>query len=425
MTKLALHWQILMAIILATLAGIWSASHPQWLGISLVGVFGFFGTLFMNALMMVIVPLIMSSIICGVASMGGSHDMGRMMGKSLGFYLLSSLLAILVGLLLANIIQPGLVDGAPAKAELHMPDTPVLEQTLDKVGNKNTADIISVFIRMIPTNVVAAAYQGDMLALIFFSMLFGFLMTRLETQKQQSLLTFWQAIQDVMMMMTMLVMRFAPIGIFGLVAKTISQTGLGIFLNLGWFVLTVVLALAIHMFGTMSLLLKAAGINPLQHWRTLREVLLMAFSTASSAATLPLTMSTLENKAGVSKKTTAFVTPLGATINMDGTALYECVAALFIAQAYGLELSVVTQFTIVMIALLTSVGVAGIPAASLVAITIILTAIGLPVEGIGLLLVTDRVLDMLRTAVNVYGDTVATVIIARTEGEQPYSGVAE
>jgi len=417
--KIALHWQILIAIILACIAGAISNSTPIIWGINSLAIFDFIGTLFMNALMMVIVPLIVASIISGVANMGSSSDMARMLGKLLGFYLFTSTLAILVGLVLVNIIQPG--SSPDAQAQLQLSHSIETEQSLAAITNTNSGELVNIFIRMIPTNVVKAAAEGDMLALIFFSMLFGFLMTKLSKEAYQNQVLFWQSVQDIMVMMTMLVMRFAPLGVFGLVALTISQTGLAIFMHLAWFFLTVVLALAFHSLVTLSLVLHALKINPFQHLRAMRGVLLMAFSTSSSVATLPLTMTTLNEQSGVSKKTTAFVTPLGATINMDGTALYECVAAMFIAQVYGLELSFATQLTVVIIALFTSIGVAGIPAASLVAITIILVAVGLPVEGIGLLLVTDRILDMLRTAVNVYGDTVAAVFIAKTEGEKLYS----
>lgn len=416
MKKIGLHWQVLIAIILATIAGQLTSNDPKLLGIPWLSVFDFLGTIFMNALMMVIVPLITSSIICGIANMGGSKDMGRMLGKTLGFYLLTSFLAICLGLVIANVIKPGIINGEPARDQLALQVTGELDNTLENVAGKGTGDIIDVFVRMVPTNIIEAAATGEMLALIFFSMLFGFLMTKLEKNKFDMLITFWQAIQDVMMNMTMLIMRFAPIGVFGLVATTISETGVGIFLNLGWFFLTVSLALGIHMLVTLSFFLRLRGINPFKHLHAMRDSMMMCFSTASSVASLPITIGNVEST-GVSRRITAFTLPLGATINMNGTALYECVAAIFIAQAYGLDLTITTQFTIVMIALLTSIGVAGIPAASLVAITIILVAIGLPVEAIGLLMVTDRILDMMRTVVNVYGDSVAAVVIARSEGE--------
>ena len=213
-------------------------------------------------------------------------------------------------------------------------------------------------------------------------------------------------------------MKFAPIGVFGLVAKTVAATGFEAFQPLLVFFLTVVSALAVHVFVSLSALLWAAGVNPIKHYRAMLPALLTAFSTASSSGTLPVTIECVEKNARVSNRTSSFVLPLGATINMDGTALYECVAAMFIAQAYGLQLDLATQFIIVFVALLTSIGVAGIPAASLVAITVILGVIGLPLEAIGMLLVTDRILDMLRTSVNVFSDSCGAVIIARTEGEK-------
>ena len=220
------------------------------------------------------------------------------------------------------------------------------------------------------------------------------------------------------MMITELVMKFAPLGVFGLVAKTVAQSGLAAFVPLAGFFFSVLGALLLHMLVTLPLILwLVARVNPLRHYRAMTPALLTAFSTASSSATVPVTMECLEKNAGVSPRTTGFVIPLGATINMDGTALYECAAVLFIAQAYGVDLSLTQQFSIVVLALLTSIGVAGIPAASLVAITLILTSVGLPAEAIGLILAVDRVLDMCRTSVNVFSDACGAVVIARSEGE--------
>ncbi len=222
-----------------------------------------------------------------------------------------------------------------------------------------------------------------------------------------------------MMRITDLIMRFAPIGVFALVAKVIAISGLEVFIPLAKFFFVVLAALLIHMFIVMPLLLKTlARVQAAKHIQAMSPAMLTAFSTSSSSATLPLTLECIQERAGVSNRTSSFVLPLGATINMDGTALYECVAALFIAQAYGLALGFGEQFTVVVLALMTSIGVAGVPAASLVAITIILAAMGLPLEGIGLILAVDRLLDMCRTAVNVFSDSCGAVIIARSEGEQ-------
>lgn len=419
MNKIPLHWQILAAIVLAGLAGTITGLEMGVLGISFYQVYDFVGTLFLNALRMVIVPLIMASIITGIAKIGSGDDLGRLGMKTLGYYALTSTLAILIGLTFVNIITPGIIDGFAVgeRMNLSLNDAEVAS-AVASVEGRGGGDIIAIFLRMIPTNVVSAAAEGQMLGLIFFSLVFGFFMSRIPKKQSEVLLVFWSGVSETMMRITMWIMRFAPYGVFGLVAKTVASTGFSAFTPMLWFLLTVLLALAFHAFVALPLLLKYLGkVSPIAHLKAMSPAMLTAFSTASSSATLPLTMECVEKNSGVSERTTSFVLPLGATINMDGTALYECVAAIFLAQAYGLEMSFVTQFTVVLIALLTSIGVAGIPAASLVAITVILTAIGLPVEAIGLLLVTDRILDMCRTAVNIFSDSCGAVIIAKSQGE--------
>ena len=420
--RLQLHWQILIALVLAVIAGRLSGTDGELLGMAVYPVYVFIGVLFMNALKMIIVPLVMSSIITGICGIGGTSGLGRLGGKTLLFYMTTSLLAILTGLLVVNLFNPGLVNGEPAREILGMNSDELMAVT-DKVEGRSMSDLSDVFLSMIPSNVIAAAAEGKMLGLIFFSLLFGYFITRIDKEKSELLTRFWQGVADVMMAMTSLIMKFAPLGIFGLVAKTIAGIGPDqldeLVVSLGTFTLSVLLALLIHVVITLPLMLAFVGkVNPLAMYRAMAPALLTAFSTASSSATLPLTMECVEDNAKVSMRTSSFVLPLGATVNMDGTALYECVAAMFIAQAFGLELSFVTQFTVVLVALLTSIGVAGVPAASLVAITIILGTIGLPMEAIGLILAVDRILDMFRTAVNVFSDSCGAVIIARTEGEE-------
>lgn len=420
--RLKLHWQILIALALAVLAGRLSGTEGGILGVQLYPVYAFIGTLFLNALKMIIVPLVISSIISGIAGMGGPEGLGRLGAKTLSFYLVSSLLAILTGLLLVNLLTPGIVNGEPARDILGL-DEQSVEEVAASVQGRTASDLTDVFISMVPPNIVLAAAEGQMLGIIFFSLMFGYFMTRIDRESGGLLARFWLGVNDVMMAMTMLIMKFAPLGVFGLVAKTVAGIDAAqlnqLVISLGTFTLSVLLALAIHVFVTLPLLLVVvAKVNPLAHFKAMMPALLTAFSTASSSATLPLTMECVRDNAKVSNRTASFVLPLGATVNMDGTALYECVAAIFIAQAYGLELSFVTQFTVVLVALLTSIGVAGIPAASLVAITIILTTIGLPVEAIGLILAVDRILDMFRTSVNVFSDSCGAVLIAKTEGEQ-------
>jgi len=416
-TSLQLHWQILIALVLAVLAGWLSGEDAGLFGVSFYQVYDFFGSLFLNALKMLIVPLIVSSIIVGMMGIGSGENLGRLGGKTLIYYATTSLIAIVIGLVLVNLIAPGIVDGQPIKEIIGLADVP--DAVTENVAGKGAGDIVDVFLRMVPPNIVLAAANGQMLGLIFFSLLFGFFVTKLNQPQAGVMQNVWQAILDVMMMMTNWVMLFAPIGVFALVAKVVAVSGVEIFKPLAFFFFTVIVALAVHFAGSMYLILRfVAKVNPLRHYKVMSSALLTAFSTSSSSATLPLTMECVEQKAGVSNRVTSFTLPMGATVNMDGTALYECVAAMFIAQAYGLDLTLTTQFTIVLVALVTSIGVAGIPSASLVAISIILGTIGLPLEGVGLILAVDRVLDMCRTAVNVFSDSVAAVVIARLEGEQ-------
>jgi Na+/H+-dicarboxylate symporter len=423
MRKLALHWQILIAIGLAIAAGYavnLSTSDsftPNIFGVSFVAIFVYIGELFLNALKMIIVPLITSSIIVGVAGIGSGGNLGALGGKTLLFYAATTLAAILIGLAVINLLSPGIVDGEPARDLLAL-DASTAE-VAQRVEGRGVGDVADVFLRMIPPNIVQAAAEGQMLGMIFFALLFGYFMTHLSHELAEPLFNFWNGVFHVMMKMTEWIMLFAPIGVFGLVAKVVADTGFGAAGSLATFAFAVILALALHALVVLPLLLFFIGrVRPFAVIKGVAPALLTAFSTASSSATLPVTMDSVEDNLGVSNKISSFVLPLGATVNMNGTALYECAAAMFLAQAYGLDLNFGVQFTIVTIALMTSIGVAGVPSASLVAIAIILAAIGLPVEAIGVLMVFDRVLDMLRTSVNIWGDVTCATIIARLEGEQ-------
>lgn len=411
--KMALHWQILIALGLAAGMGAYTGTEGTIMGVHWLAVYTFIGTLFLNALKMIVVPLVVSAIITGIANVGSQGGFGRLGMKTLGYYVATSFIAIMIGLVMVNMIQPGVSDNPPPVIEAN-------EQVSMAVEGKSAGDVVDVFLRMIPTNIVDAAAEGQMLGLIFFSLLFGFFMTQLKGDIANTMNNFWQGVFDVMMLMTNLVMKFAPIGVFGLVAASVAKTGFDQFGNLALFFMTVVGALAIHFLVVMPLILKFFGgiKNPWLHYQAMAPALLTAFSTSSSSSTLPISMNAVEHRAGVSNRVTSFVLPLGATVNMDGTALYECVAAIFIAQLFGMELDFATQLLIVVVALTTSIGVAGIPSASLVAISIILVAVGLPAEAIGLLLVVDRLLDMMRTAVNIFSDSVGAVVIAKTEGEK-------
>jgi Na+/H+-dicarboxylate symporter len=417
MRKIPLHWQILIAILLAVIAGLISGKEGTVLGIRAYEIYDFFGTLFISALLMIIVPLIVSSIIIGIAGIAREGRLGAMGGKTLGFYLGTGLIAVLVGLIAVNMIRPGFSNGEPVGERLALEVAPT--EVAEDIGEGGIGELVDIFIRMIPQNVVKAAAENELLGLIFFALLFGYFMTRVKKENAETLYRFWDGVFEVMMKITHLVMLFAPIGVFGLVARVAAETGLDAAGPLAIFALTVLLALAVHVFAVMPAMIRLiTGYNPYRLFRAMGPALLTAFSTASSMATLPVTMDCVRNNAKVSQKTSSFVLPLGATVNMNGTALYECVAAMFIAQAYGLELTFGIQFTIVVAALVTSIGVAGVPMASMVAIGIILTAVGLPIEALAVLFVFDRILDMCRTAVNIYGDGVAAVLVAHLEGEK-------
>jgi len=273
----------------------------------------------------------------------------------------------------------------------------------------------------VPDNIMKAMVENDMLSIIFFAIIFGFFITKVAKQHTEILKNFFTAIFEVMMKVTLFVIKFTPLGIFGIVAKTVADQDdlTGLVSSMGLYMLTVILALGIHAAITLPIIVKYFGkANPLKHFKNMTTPLLTAFSTSSSGATLPLTMQAVEEESGVSNKISSFTLPLGATVNMDGTALYECVAAIFIAQAYGVELTFVQQIIIVFTALLASIGAAAIPMAGLVMITVILTAVGLPLEGVGLILAVDRILDMFRTATNVWSDSCGAVVIAKSEGEE-------
>lgn len=394
------------------------------------------GKLFLNLLKMIIVPLVVSSVIAGITSLHGVKGFGRLLGKTTGFYAVTSLLAICLGLVLVNVIQPGLSDGVPNETVRAAFDNhEATDEEKAKVENaKSEGDsqksfftqLSGFFLRMVPTNVAsAAAVNGQMLGLIFFSILFAVAMTRLPLRQVSPLRDFFVSLNDVMIVLTQAIMALAPIGIYALIVPVVYKTGGELYLALGKYFFTVLLALGLHLFVVMPLVIKIlAGVNPLDHFRAMRTALLTAFSTASSSATLPVTMRCIQDNAGVSKSTASFTLPLGATVNMDGTALYECVAVIFVAQVMGVDMPLAAQFMVVISALLTSVGVAGIPSASLVAIMIILTSSNIPgaETAVIALLAVDRLLDMSRTAVNVFGDSCCALVIAKSEGEKVLQG---
>ena len=401
--RIQLHWQILIALVLSIIFGITLPAYVKYVS--------WLGEVFLRALQMIIVPLIFSSIVSGVTGIGSGQNLGRMTLKTIGYYMTTSLFAIVTGLVLVNIIRPGV--GADLGLTANVEG---LAATSDSFGQ--------TLINIIPSNIVESMVRGDLPSIVFFAIFFGFFATRVMPQYSDSVVNFFNGIFEIMMKITLFVIKFTPLGVFGIVSVIVAENGdnlLALFSSMGVYMITVLGALFIHAFITLPLLTKFIGkADPVKHARNMSVPLLTAFSTSSSSATLPLTMESVEFKSGVSNKTTSFVLPLGATINMDGTALYQCIAVLFISQAYGVELTVVQQFIVIITALLASIGAAGIPMAGLVIISIILSAVGLPLEGVGLILAVDRILDMVRTSVNVWSDSCGAVIIAKSEGESTY-----
>ena len=400
MLKVKLHWQILIALIIAVLYGLFLTDYAYlvtWMG-----------DLFLRALKMIIIPLILTSIVSGVSSIGDAQNLGRLGLKTVTYYISTSLFAIVTGLVFVNLIQPGV--GADLGLKKEVPEL--------AAASGNLWDII---LRMIPTNIFEALVSFDILAIIVFSILIGFFITRIEFKQKEFLATLFNSGFEVMMKLTHFIIRFTPLGILGIVVGVVAgqkENLVEILGSLGKYFGTVLLGLIIHATITLPLILRVVGrVNPRKHFQAMTTPLLTAFSTRSSSATLPLTIDAVENNTGVSNKISSFVLPLGATINMDGTALYECVAAMFIAQAYGIEISFLQQMIVVFTALLASIGAAGIPMAGLVMISVILTAVGLPLEGVGLILAVDPFLDMCRTSVNVWSDSCGAATIAKTEGE--------
>lgn len=412
---MALHWQIFIALMAAFALGV--GLGPEFAGIPLLAMYEFVGGLFLDALKMLIVPLVVASIISGMANLGQGARVGRLAGRTVVYFVTSTGLAVFTALVLMNALHPGSPAGQPLEQHLALPDLGAgLEQ---KFAEHQLGDFVRVIRDLVPSNIIAAAANTQMLGLIFFSLLFGFALTRIPDPGREMVVHFWAGVQDVMILITHWVMRLAPIGVFALVAGVIAKSGLALIVPMLGFFAVVILGLVLHAAINLSLLLwVTTRLNPLLLIRAVWPALLVAFSTSSSAGTLPVSLDVVEHRARVSKPIASFVLPLGATVNMNGTALYECAAVLFIAQAYGVDLSLGTQLMIVVLALLTSIGVAAVPSASLVAIALILGVLGLPLEAMGLLLIVDRLLDMFRTAVNVYSDTVAAVIVAHLGGER-------
>ena len=366
---------------------------------------GFLGDLFLRLLKMIIIPLIFTSLVSGIASLGDARSVGRIGVRTLIYYTMTTTLAITVGLTLVNLIRPG--QGLDLGVSAELPEG----------FSTATQSLPEFLLRMVPDNIVSAMAAGDVLPVITFAILFGLFMTRLNGPPVDAVHRVVDGVLEIIQVMTLAIVRLAPVGIFALLAREVARSGFDVIIALGPYFLTVGAGLAIHAFVTLPLVLfLLGGRNPIVYGRRVLPAVATAFSTASSSATLPLSMECAEREAGIPKGVSSFVLPLGATVNMDGTALYEAVAALTIAQMYGVHLDLGQQALVLLTALLASVGAAGIPMAGLVMLVVVLQAVGLPLEGIATIIAVDRVLDMMRTATNVWSDLVGTAVISRFEG---------
>ena len=399
MKKIALHWQILIAFIIAIIVGILFKDHVNY--------FSWMGDIFLRMLKMIVIPLILSSIVSGIANIGNEGNFGRLGIKTLGYYISTTVMAITVGLILVNIVKPGIGMDVSGIA-------------VNETINIERQSISDMLIEIVPQNIFKSMAGNEFLSVIFFAIVVGIFISKVDDKNKVVLTDFFNAFFELFMKMTMLIIKLAPYGIFGLIVKVVAeQNDFGnMLIKLGSFMLTVIAAILIHALITLPLITRFVGkAKPFEHLNNVKTTLITAFSTASSAAALPLNMKETHEKSGVSHKITNFTLPIGATVNMDGTAIYIAAVVMFIAQAKGVDMGLKEQIIILITAVFSSIGTAAVPMASLVIITIILEVLGLPIEFMALILPVDRILDMFRTATNVWSDSCGAVVIAKSEGE--------
>lgn len=366
------------------------------------GLFLVVGKMFVSALKMLVVPLVFFSLICGVCGIGDIRMLGRVGGKSFALYMMTTAIAIATAIFIAASFGIGQGMNQSTEAAFTGKDSPPLTQVL---------------IDIIPSNPISAMANGEMLPIIFFSILLG-ISILLVGKKARSVVEGAEVANEIMMKMVTIVMSVAPYAVFALIAKAISDLGLELLTSLAGYVLVLVAALMIHLFCTLMIVLKVfSGLSPIMFLKKIRNVQVFAFSTASSNATIPVTMRTVTERLGVNNSVASFTVPFGATINMDGTAIMQGVATVFIANVYGVELGVAGYLTVILMSVLASIGTAGVPGVGLIMLSMVFTQVGLPVEGIGLVLGVDRLMDMIRTAVNVSGDATVSSIVAKSEGK--------
>ncbi|MCU0643163.1 MAG: dicarboxylate/amino acid:cation symporter [bacterium] len=414
--KLQLYTKILIGLILGIIVGI--VANQLKITPFFSTYIKPFGTAFIRLISMVVVPLVFASLFVGTASLNDIRKLGRIGGKTIGYYLCTTAIAIIIGLLLANIFKPGSGLTKATQDQLLANYSAEAQTKIDTALKK--PGIAETLIDIIPTNPIRSLAEGEMLQIIFFALILGIAITLLPQEKGAPVIKFFDGVNEAMIKLVHIIMEFAPYGVFALIATIIGEFGLGILGPLFKYSIIVIVGLFLHIAITYTLALKilAKGrIKLRRFYRGIRPAQLIAFSSSSSSATLPVTMECVEENVGVSKEISSFVLPLGATINMDGTALYQGVASVFIAQVFGMDLTLGQQLTIVLMATLASIGAAGVPGVGMITLTMVLKQIGIPLEGIALILGVDRILDMCRTIVNITGDATCAAIVAFSEGQ--------
>ena len=401
--KLGLAWQILIGLILGVIVGAVFYGNDN-----VTKYLQPLGTIFMNMIKMIVVPIIISTLILGVAGTGDMKKLGKLGLKTIVYFEIITTVAILIGLVAANIFNPG---AGVDMAHLSKGDISQYQTTTEEVKHGGFADTI---ISVVPTNIVAAMASGNMLAIIFFSVLFGLGVAAIG-ERGKPVLAFFSGVADAMFWVTNTIMKFAPIGVFALIAVTVSTFGVKSLIPLSKLAILVYVAMAFFIFVVLGLVAKMAKISILKLIKVLKEELILAYSTSSSETVLPRVMKKMENL-GAPKDVVSFVIPTGYSFNLDGSTLYQSIAAIFIAQMYGIDLSITQQITLVLTLMVTSKGIAGVPGVSFVVLLSTLGAVGIPVEGLAFILGIDRILDMARTAVNVVGNSLASLVMARWEG---------
>lgn len=408
--KIGLTTMIFIALILGAVTGViinLTLSSSEFVMDYVVnGAFYIVGQGFIRGMQMLVVPLVFCSIVCGAAAIGDTKTLGKVGLKTVMFYMATTVLAVTLALGVANVINPG----KGANLAKMMTAAKAAGSTVGKTTTSTSA--VDTILNIIPTNPIQALANGDMLAIIFFALLIGIILAKLG-ERVQLMTNFFSQGNDIMMEMTMMVMKVAPIAVYCLIARTFSSMGFSVIIYMLKYVIAVLIALLLQGFGVYQILLFIfTRLNPFKFIKKFFPVMAFAFSTATSNATIPLSIETLEEKIGVSRKISSFTIPLGATVNMDGTSIMQGVAVVFVAQAYGITLTPMNMLTVIATATLASIGTAGVPSVGLITLTMVFNSVGLPAAGITLIMGIDRILDMVRTAVNITGDAVCTTIVA-------------